>query len=319
MNIDGINELKRFLSEEAVDPAKPILSVGETIGAWRVCAYLGGGGFGEVYRVEHIKVGLVCAMKILRRESHSSKERFSREAKVLADHPHSAMPHFYELGEVRGRPYIVMELLAPRELPKTDCDVAKLLRQLCGVVSALHDLDYVHRDIKPSNVLYRRNGEAVLVDYGLIKKSALSGEEKFDRVALTKANVAVGTERYAAPEQLAGGSVDVSADIHALGVLADACFQGKAPWRWNRLIRRATSSIPGQRFKSARVFERAIAWRFVMEGVIILASILVLIIVTMVPLVARQSEWVTAGDGATTNSAVSVRLGNASDSAGEWL
>lgn len=319
MNIDSINELDRFLSEEAVDPAKPILPVGELVGSWRVCAYLGGGGFGEVYRVEHVKVGLVCAMKVLRRESLSSKERFFLEARVLADHPHSAMPRFYELGKVRGRPYIVMELLAPRELPKSDREVAKLLRQLCGVISALHALNYVHRDIKPSNVLYRQGGEAVLVDYGLIKKSASSGESKVDRLALTRASVVVGTERYAAPEQLAGGLVDVSADIHALGVLADACFQGNAPWRWNRLVRRATSSIPEQRFKSVKDFERAITWRFAMEGVIILASILVLVIAVMSPIAIRQGVQAKAGDGVATNSAVSVRSCNASDSAGEWL
>ena len=318
MNIDSINELDRFLSEEAVDPAKPILPVGELVGSWRVCAYLGGGGFGEVYRVEHVKVGLVCALKILRRESCSSRERFFLEAKVLANHPHSAMPCFYELGEIRGRPYIVMELLTPRELPRSDRDVAKLLRQLCGVLSSIHDLNYVHRDVKPSNVLYRQSGEAVLVDYGLIKKSASSGG-CFNQAALTRANMAIGTERYAAPEQLIGGSVDVSADIHALGVLADSCFQGNAPWRWNRLIRRATSSIPGQRFKSVKAFERAIAWRFAMEGVVILASILVLVIAVMSPIAIRQGVQAKAGDGVATNSAVSVRSCNASDSAGEWL
>ena len=318
MRIDDRGELDRFLSEEAVDPAKPILLIGELIGSWRVCAYLGGGGFGEVYRVEYVKVGLVCALKILRRESCSSRERFFLEAKVLANHPHSAMPCFYELGEIRGRPYIVMELLTPRELPRSDRDVAKLLRHLCGVLSSLHDLNYVHRDVKPSNVLYRQSGEAVLVDYGLIKKSASSGGS-FNQAALTRANMAIGTERYAAPEQLIGGSVDVSADIHALGVLADSCFQGNAPWRWNQLIRRATSSIPEQRFKSVRDFERAITWRFAMEGVIILASILVLVIAVMSPIAIRQGVQAKAGDGVATNSAVSVRSCNASDSAGEWL
>ena len=268
--------------------------------------------------MEHVKVGLVCALKILRRESCSSRERFFLEAKVLANHPHSAMPCFYELGEIRGRPYIVMELLTPRELPRSDRDVAKLLRQLCGVLSSIHDLNYVHRDVKPSNVLYRQSGEAVLVDYGLIKKSASSGG-CFNQAALTRANMAIGTERYAAPEQLIGGSVDVSADIHALGVLADSCFQGNAPWRWNRLIRRATSSIPGQRFKSVKAFGRAIAWRFAMEGVVILASILVLVIAVMSPIAIRQGVQAKAGDGVATNSAVSVRSCNASDSAGEWL
>lgn len=319
MDIDEIDELDRFLSEVAADPAKPILSVGDLVGSWRICAYLGGGGFGEVYRAEHVRVGLVCAMKILRRESHAAKERFFLEAKILAAHPHSAMPCFYELGEFRGRPYIVMELLIPCELPTSDRAVAKLLRQLCGAVASLHALNYVHRDIKPANVLYRQCGEVVLVDYGLIKKSASSVEKNFDRSALTKASMVVGTEGYAAPEQLAGGLVDVSADIHALGVLANACFRGNAPWRWDRLIRRATSTIPGQRFRSAKAFERAILWRFALEGAVVLGAVLALIIAAMTTLALRRNARVDTSGGAVTNSAVSVRSCNASDSAGEWL
>lgn len=315
MRVDERNELDRFLSEEAVDPAKPILAVGEKVGSWRVCAYLGGGGFGEVYRVEHAKVGISCALKLLRRESHSSRERFLREAKVLAEHPHSAMPLFYEIGDVHGRPYIVMELLTPRELPKSDRGVALLLKQLCSVISSLHARGVVHRDVKPSNVLYRKNGEPVLVDYGLIKNPAPDG----DCVAncLTKANVAIGTERYAAPEQLAGGAVDISADIHALGVLADACFHGAATRRWNRIIRRATSSIPKQRYGSAKDFYAAIRWRFVPE--IAVAVLLLSSVVVMMRLKSSHDKRLALTEQIITNETTVIHRYSVSDAATEWI
>ena len=317
MGADERNKLDRFLAEEAVDPAKPILAVGEKVGSWRICAYLGGGGFGEVYRVEHVKIGISCAMKLLRRKSHSSRERFSREAKVLAEHPHSAMPLFYEIGEEHGRPYIVMELLIPRELPKSDYGVALLLRQLCAVISSLHARGFVHRDVKPSNVLYRKSGEAVLVDYGLIKKSVSSDGCATD--LLTKENVAVGTERYAAPEQLAGGAVDVSADIHALGVLVDTCFHGAASRRWNRIIRRATSSIPKQRYKSAKDFCTAVRWRFLPEIAEGMALVILVGVCAMMFAGLPQDRTRRKGGIVVTNDLPVVHSASASDAAAEWL
>lgn len=317
MSFDERNELDRFLSEEAVDPVKPILAVDEKVGSWRICAYLGGGGFGEVYRVEYVKIGISCAMKLLRRESPSSRERFLREAKVLAEHPHSAMPLFYEIGEEHGRPYIVMELLTPRELPKSDHGVALLLRQLCAVISSLHARGFVHRDVKPSNVLYRKNDEAVLVDYGLIKKSISSDDCVTDR--LTKANVAVGTERYAAPEQLTGGAVDVSADIHALGVLVDTCFHGAASRRWNRIIRRATSSIPKQRYKSTKDFCTAVRWRFMPEIVEGMALVILVGVCVMVFVGLSHDHPRQVGEVVETNDSPIVHSGSASDAAAEWV
>ena len=55
---------------------------------------------------------------------------------------------------------------------------------------------------------------------------------------------AVGTPGYGAPEQMERGEATEASDIHALGVLADRCFDGRPPRTWKRIVERATSSIP---------------------------------------------------------------------------
>jgi serine/threonine protein kinase len=71
----------------------------------------------------------------------------------------------------------------------------------------------------------------------------------------------VGTPGYGAPEQLERGEVSFASDIHALGVLADQCFNGNPPRTWKRIIQRATSSIPAHRYPSVAAFARAVRWR----------------------------------------------------------
>ncbi len=71
----------------------------------------------------------------------------------------------------------------------------------------------------------------------------------------------VGTPGYGAPEQMERGEASVASDIHALGVLADRCFDGKPPRTWRRIIERATSSIPERRYPSVTAFVRAIRRR----------------------------------------------------------
>ena len=57
------------------------------------------------------------------------------------------------------------------------------------------------------------------------------------------------------------GEASVASDIHALGVLADRCFDGKPPREWRRIIERATSSIPERRYQSVAALVKAIKRR----------------------------------------------------------
>jgi serine/threonine protein kinase len=244
-------------------------SIGTIFGDWRVTAFIGRGGSGEVYCAEHIALGTSAAVKVLVRDEHHAKERFTREANLLSELKSTSFPQFYSYGEANGCPYLAMELLEPGELPAGERNIARFLLSVCDAVAELHSLGYIHRDIKPSNILWRTGTTGgspvavpVLSDLGLAKKIETSIHPPTN-LPNHLATIGVGTPGYGAPEQMERGEATVASDIHALGVLADQCFGGKPPRTWARIIRRATSSIPAHRYPSVAAFVRAIRWRHI--------------------------------------------------------
>ena len=238
---------------------------GTIFGDWRVTAFIGRGGNGEVSCAEHVTLGTPAAVKVLVREEERAKARFTREATLLSSLKSDAFPRFFAYGEANGHLYLAMELLEPGDLPTGDKAVSHFLLKVCDAVAELHAHGYVHRDIKPSNIL-RRTGTTgvspvampVLADLGLVKDvSAFDSGHPPSDVTIG----GVGTPGYGAPEQMERGEATVASDIHALGILADHCFDGKPPRAWSRIIQRATSSLPAQRYPSVAAFARAIRSR----------------------------------------------------------
>lgn len=239
---------------------------GTVFGDWRVTAFIGRGGNGEVYCAEHVALGTPAAVKVLVRKEERAKHRFVREATLLAKMRSNAFPRFLAFGEANGCSYLAMELLEPGELPTGDRAVAKFMLKVCEAVGELHSLGYVHRDIKPGNILWRNDGAVllhaaavpVLADLGIVKEIGTTNS----RIADSQFTVGgVGTPGYGAPEQMERCEATAASDIHALGVLADRCFEGNPPRAWKRIIERATSSISAHRYPSVSAFAGAIRWR----------------------------------------------------------
>lgn len=233
-------------------------SAGMILGEWRLTAYIGRGGMGEVYCAEHTVLGTPAAVKVLMCEDEKSHKRFEREAKLLSELKSVLFPHFYSYGEANGVAYFAMELLEPGDLPKSEKAIVEFLGKVSEGVAELHAKGYIHRDIKPRNILWRASDDArkrtpVVCDLGLAKKA---GKSPLEPSKLTIGGV--GTPGFGAPEQIERGEVTELSDIHALGVLANECFNGKAPWRWRRIIERATSSISRYRYSSVDAFVKAI-------------------------------------------------------------
>ena len=204
---------------------------GELFGDWRVTAFLGRGGSAEVYRAENEAAGIVGALKILYRADDKARARFRREAQLSAELPGAAFPKFYGAGEDSGRLYLAEELLEPMELPRDDAAVARYVLGVARAVEELHKRGFIHRDVKPRNVMVRPStGECVLIDLGLAKEGGESPRSRNDTLSVVDGRaVGVGTPGFSAPEQFAGGKIGVAADIHALGVLANVCFNGTPP------------------------------------------------------------------------------------------
>lgn len=256
------DEFSDWLANRADDTPVPMLSDGTAVGEFIIVGFLGRGGSGEVYRVEHRLLKVPAALKILHRSDEIGKARFAREAEILFKHPCPGFPRFFAYGEMEGRPYLVTELLEERPLPTKSHEVAAFIRQIASAVSKLHKLGFIHRDIKPSNILWRTSQPAVpvLIDLGLVKPVASNNRPNLGTLSVEGGKaVGVGTPGYAAPEQFTGGDIDFPADIHALGVLANECFGGDPPKRWVPIINAATSSIPRRRYRSIAEFSESIA------------------------------------------------------------
>ena len=289
-----VDALDAFLAEHEPIPSDASLAPGVMISSWRIVAFLGRGGSAEVYRAIHKSLPLQAAVKILVRGEGSRVERFRREADMLSELKCPALPRIYGSGEVDGKPYMAMELLEPYELPRGDKDVAHFMIAVGEGVKSLHDCGVVHRDLKPQNIMRRKDGSPVIIDLGLAKR--ISEAQRLPQSTLSVVDgrqVGLGTPQYAAPEQFSGGEITPAADIHALGKIADECFDGSPPQAWRRIIERATSSIPERRYPSVAAFIRAIRRRNFLRTLGLLVGVVVLLGVVA----AGVAAWLAMGGG----------------------
>lgn len=254
-----------------------LLIAGEEVDGWRVCSFLGQGGTSEVYRV--VKDDVEAALKIARdAEQPDIASRFEREAQLLQQLHSPHFPTYFGAGVYGEHPYLVTELLQPLAPPETDSAVANLALLLTEALGELHQLGYVHRDVKPANILTRDGETPVLADLGYakpIEAEIAAGSRRAPLSQTVCRFFGLGTPGYAAPEQFTGDSISPAADIHALGVSLNDCFNGNPPRDWEPIIRRATSSLPTQRYLTTRDFAQAIRrrharrWRYTIAGLLL--------------------------------------------------
>src|SRR4051812_9694367 len=210
-------------------------------GRYRVLEVIGRGGMGVVYRVEHLRMGKIAAMKVLHRDlAHDPEivQRFEREAAAISKlhHPHTVQ--VFDFGNAQGALYLIMEYVHGLDLahiiqrdgpiPWPRC--APLLAQICGALQEAHELGIVHRDLKPENVLITRTtggrDYAKVLDFGLAKLDR-RGAATREPVRETERNQIVGTPYYMAPEQIRGDDVGPPADIYAFGSLMFELLTGQ--------------------------------------------------------------------------------------------
>jgi serine/threonine-protein kinase len=222
-----------------------MLKPGDAFERYTIEAILGQGGMGCVYRAHDPRLGRRVALKVISDgATHvDASARLVREARAAAalDHPNAVA--IFDVGELAGAPYIVMELVEGRTLRRADGDaaapVATRVAQLADVARALagaHKRGLIHRDIKPENVMVREDGEVKVLDFG-IARFARGGVDPRGPTqtpalpTLTAEGMKMGTPVYMAPEQIRGDELDGRADQFAWGVLAYELLAGRLPWR----------------------------------------------------------------------------------------
>jgi serine/threonine protein kinase len=224
------------------------LSTGTQLGSYEICALLGEGGMGQVYRARDTRLKREVAIKILPAEFSQDPDRisrFQREAEVLAALNEPSIAAIYELGETGSSRFLVLELVEGETLadrihrgPIPVNEALGIAKNICEALEAAHDKGVVHRDLKPANVKITPERKVKVLDFGLAKAlggtpatAALSNSPTMVTVAGTNAGIILGTAAYMAPEQARGHSVDRRADIFAFGCVLYEMLTGRAAFR----------------------------------------------------------------------------------------
>jgi serine/threonine protein kinase/Tol biopolymer transport system component len=234
------------LLENPLWDLQPSLSIGTTIGPYKIVSAIGAGGMGEVYRAHDSKLGRDVAIKALPYEFARDRDRlarFRREARTLAALNHPCIAAIYGLEEGEAGECLVLELVEGETLRGPLPLAAALDRasQVAEALEAAHDKGIIHRDLKPANVKVTPEGRVKVLDFGLAK--AIWGtDENPDLVKTatmtgrhTIAGHIVGTPGYMSPEQSCGQGVDKTTDVWAFGCLLYEVLTGKRAFQGETL------------------------------------------------------------------------------------
>ena len=203
-------------------------------GHYQLQELIGRGGMGEVYRAYDTNTDRVVALKVLPPHlagDATFQERFRRESQIAAGLNESHVVPIHGFGEIDGRLYLDMRLIAGNNLGTMLKDSAKplgaafgvnVVEQVAAALNAAHETGLIHRDIKPSNIFVTDHEFAYLIDFGLARTA--------DESALTTSGSTLGTMAYMAPERLEGEQADQRSDIYALTCVLYECLTGSRPY-----------------------------------------------------------------------------------------
>ncbi|WP_433534678.1 protein kinase domain-containing protein [Micromonospora sp. CA-249363] len=207
-------------------------------GRYRLLDLVGRGGMGRVWRARDEMLHREVAVKevvppnwLADNERAELRSRTLREARTAARLNHPAVVRLYDVVQVEGSPWIVMEYVPSRTLqdvldaegPLDPVRAARIGLALLDALEAAHVAGVLHRDIKPQNVLVAHDGRVMLTDFGLATFDGGDG-------AMTRPGMVLGSPQYVAPERAAEGVSTVAADLWSLGATLHAAVEGRSPY-----------------------------------------------------------------------------------------
>jgi len=203
------------------------LPLGAVVDRYKVLDVLGEGGMAVVYKVRHVELETLHALKVMSLRGKALSDRLLQEGRIQAQVRHPNIVAVTDVIRIDGLPGLVMELIdGPpldvllRTYQPTLAQIDDLASGILAGVEHAHKHGLIHRDLKPGNVLVVVEGDRVVpkvTDFGLAKYLV---EDANRLVAPTRTGVAMGTPTFMAPEQFKNAKeADGRADVFSLGAL----------------------------------------------------------------------------------------------------
>jgi serine/threonine protein kinase len=208
--------------------------IGRRLGNYHIVAGIASGSYGCICMAQHQFLPRTVAIKFLHPHHlhlQHELEQFFAEAEYLEQLRHPCILPIYDAGIAHNNPYIITEFAPGGSLRDRLSDLSPdkvSLREALAILAQIGEgLEYthrrgiVHRDLKPGNILFNKQNEAMLADFGIaVLMHSATGESRASRA---------GTLAYMAPEQFYG-RVSQYSDQYALGCIAYELFTGRPPF-----------------------------------------------------------------------------------------
>lgn len=197
---------------------------------------LGQGGNAITYAARDLSTEEQVAIKILslkKLDSWKKVELFEREAKILQQLKHSAIPKYIDYFQIETKSdnlfYIVQELAPGKSLATLiesgwqpdEITIKEIAEQILEILIYLQQLipPVIHRDLKPQNIIRGDDNKIFLVDFGAV-------QDTYHHTVM--GSTVVGTYGYMAPEQFRGQAF-LSTDLYGLGTTLLFLLTGQSP------------------------------------------------------------------------------------------
>lgn len=211
---------------------------GKTLrGRYKIEELLGKGGMSSVYKATDPNLRRTVAIKLIHKHLSSDPQfvsRFEEEAAAVAQLDHPNVIKVYDFDQDGDIYFMVLEFVPGESLQERLIrlneanrrfslgELIEIAASICDALDYAHARGTIHRDVKPANIMFNKNGQAILMDFGIAK--IIGGKQQ------TATGLIVGTAVYMSPKQTESKQPDSRIDIYSLGVVLFEMVGGRPPF-----------------------------------------------------------------------------------------
>ena len=190
---------------------------------------LGKGNFGKVMKISR-RNNVYYAIKIINKQKIENMNDILRENIIMKNIKNDNVIQLYDKFEDNDNIYFILEYLPNGTLENLvkkhkdiesnidEFEIIRIFRQILNGLKYLHELNIIHRDIKPDNILFDKNNNAKITDFGISAPLKQYPNLLNIKTELLGGKTNVGHKDYSCPEIVNGQPYDKKCDIYSLGL-----------------------------------------------------------------------------------------------------